>query len=70
MKFQDVKVGDNLYVKRSISYGWRQQKSFCIPTKVVRVTKTQFIVELNDGRYKKDTGSGYGDTCGYAYKEG
>ena len=56
MKFENVKVGDTVFVEREIRYGWGNMKDFWIPTKVKRVTKTQFVVELDDRRFKKDRG--------------
>jgi hypothetical protein len=68
-KFHDVKVGDTVFVPQTVSYDWNKAKSFFIPKKVIKTTKTQFTVEP-DIRFKNDgkmIGGGYGE---FAYKEG
>ena len=57
MKFENINVGDTVFVKKYVNFGWRQAKGFWIPTKVKRVTKTQFVVEESDRRFKREFGS-------------
>ena len=45
MKFENIKKGDIVFILKEISTGWNTSKSFFIPVKVERVTKTQFILE-------------------------
>lgn len=68
MKFENVKVGDIVYVEKSVNFGWRNSKMFFIPEKVIRVSKTQFVTESKT-RYKKN-GSEVGRYATYAYREG
>lgn len=59
MKFENIKVGDTVFLEKVVSYGWRNSKTFTIPFKVERVTATQFIV---DGRkFKKENGREIGE---------
>jgi len=67
-KFKDIQVGDTVYMRKSVSYGWGQGRGFTIPVKVIRVTKTQFVVE-GGNRYQKEWGTSIGD-YGSAKKEG
>jgi len=60
MKFENIKVGDKVVVKKSISLGWNRSKSFRVVTTVTKITKTQFTADGN--RYKKDNGSMIGDS--------
>lgn len=54
-KFEDIKVGDIVYVDKYVDYGWNHSKSFTIPVEVTRLTKAQFTTE--DGiRYRKSDG--------------
>lgn len=53
MKFENVKVGDTVFIEESINYRIYRSKKFFIPKKVVRVTKTQFVL-VNGDKYKKD----------------
>ena len=52
--FEDIKIGDIVYIKIRVPYSFGKHKSFQLPATVERVTKTQFIV--TGKRYKKDTG--------------
>ena len=68
-KFEDIKVGDTVYRLESIRFGaWFQKKykTFFIPEKVTKVTKSQFIVD--DIKVWKKNGDGVGKR--YAYKLG
>lgn len=68
MKFENVKVGDTVFTETKVRYGWQSAEIFFTPEKVVRVTKTQFVVDSGN-RYKKE-GNMIGDSFTYAYKEG
>lgn len=60
-KFKDVKVGDTVYLPEKVVYGFNKRKSFYLPVKVERVTKTQFAIE--GGRmFSKDWGSEIGES--------
>jgi hypothetical protein len=62
-KFDDIKVGDVVFINKKIETGWHSGKVFKISVTVERVTQTQFVAGGN--RYKKDCGSligGY-DRC-------
>ncbi len=66
-KFDDIKVGDVVFINKQIVTGWHSVKTFTIPVKVERVTPTQFVAGGN--RYKKDYGFLIGD-CGACYRLG
>lgn len=66
MKFENVKVGDTVFVRRSVSYGFKRSKSFFVPVKVERVTKKQFVL-TNGNRYQKENGRLIG--YGYSYND-
>lgn len=55
MKFANVKTGDTLYYQKSISYGWRSDKFFFVPTLVGKLTKTGFYC-TNGKFYLKEDG--------------
>lgn len=59
MKFDGIKIGDKVMVESIVEYGWGVYRSFWIPVKVKRVTKTQFVTS-DDSRWNKD-GKGIGD---------
>lgn len=66
-KFENIKLGDIVFVKKNITYGWGRSESFTVPEKVIKVTKTQFTTESGE-RYKKDGrvfGSGKYGSCYY-----
>lgn len=69
MKFENVKEGDIIYVRKGVPYGFNSARYFYIPVKVTKTTKTQFTCE-DSKRYKKDSGfeigGGYSDR---AYNE-
>lgn len=65
MKFENIKTGDVVYTPRSIRYDWNLRKTFYVPEKVIKVTKTQFTVESGN-RYKKN-GSRIGNHYEKAY---
>lgn len=54
-KFGDIKVGDEVFIRKTISIGFSRLIGFWILSKVDRVTKTQFTVGKD--RCRKDTGS-------------
>ena len=54
MKFEDIKVGDTVLIKKSVMYGYRYRRFFNIAMTVERITKTQFITDGK--RFKKDDG--------------
>lgn len=68
--FEDVKIGDIVFYSREVGY-WSNRKWFSIPTKVTKVTKTQFTCE-NGSRYFKQGGSQVGGSSymDKAFKEG
>ena len=68
MKFEDVKVGDIVYLEKEIVYGYSRSKLFIVKDEVVRVTKTQFVTKTNR-RYRKG-GAEVGKFMSVAYKEG
>ena len=73
MKFENVKVGDTVFVKHVLAYsfGWgngKFSKSFYLGYRVTKVTKTQFTAQFQkfEFRFKKD-GVGFGcDKVAYA----
>ncbi len=65
MKFENVKVGDTVFTEKIVRYNWSSSRTFFIPEKVTRITKTQFVVESGD-RYKKE-GYKIGDRFTSAY---
>ncbi len=58
MKFENIKVGDTVYIEKTIKYSWNRGETFFIPAKVKRITNTQFVTEGGE-RFKKD-GRGIG----------
>lgn len=64
MKFADVQVGDTVYIEKHVTYGFNPAKTFFVLVKVVRVTKTQLVVD--DGgkerRFKRDFGGEVGSS--------
>ena len=68
MKFENIKVGDTVFISEYVNYGWRNAEDFWIPKKVDRITKTQFILD-NGKRFKKD-GREIGDSWSEARSEG
>jgi len=75
-KFKNIKIGDTVYIEKTIRYSFNNSNSFFIPNKVVHVTATQFKTE-NGNRYKKDGRKigessqcyNLGDTCGWNNKK-
>ena len=68
-KFENIKTGDIVYIKRRVSYGYNKSKSFYVPVEVIKVTNTQFVTQGNH-RFKKE-GNGIGDNrYNEAYLEG
>lgn len=68
MKFENIKVGDTVFIEERVEYAYRSGKSFTIPVTVTKVTKTQFTVESGQ-RFKKD-GRMIGGGLRSAYYEG
>jgi len=60
MKFENIKVGDEIFIVESVRYGWNSSESFFIPKEVVKVTKTQFVIDGNL-RFNKKNGWGHGN---------
>lgn len=69
MRFGDIKIGDKVFVRREVRYGFHEFKYFYVQVEVDRVTKTQFTA---DGRrFKKDFGRQIGGNYGQsAFTEG
>jgi len=69
-KFENIQVGDTVYIREEINTGWNRGRSFWMPKKVTRLTPTMF--ELDDVKYRKSNGrkvtSDYGG--GSAYRLG
>lgn len=65
----EIKVGDIVYVKETVIYGWNKGRSFFVPKKVERLTKTLFVVEGGRKFNKKDLRE-YGERQSRAYFEG
>ena len=55
MKFENIKIGDTVFIQKTVLCGGRDEKPFYVPEKVIKVTSTQFTIE-DGGRYKKDNG--------------
>lgn len=53
--FEDIKVGDTVFIEKIVKFGWSNRRYFTIPVNVTRVTKTQFTVSSGE-RFKKDGG--------------
>jgi len=53
MKFENVKVDDTVYVDTGVEYGWNKARSFTLPKKVIKITKTQFVIE-GGRRFRKN----------------
>lgn len=53
--FEDIKVGDKVYLEEKVVIGFNRFKTFSIPYIVKRVTKTQFVTE-KDRRFDKKYG--------------
>jgi hypothetical protein len=53
IKFKNIKIGDTVITEECVKYGWGLGSTFYIPSKVVKVTKTQFVTE-NKARFNKD----------------
>lgn len=54
-KFENIKVGDTVYLHRGVRYGFNSDRWFYIPIEVIKTTKTQFTCN-NTRRYQKDGG--------------
>ena len=53
-KFEDVKIGDIVYIQVEVMASWGIGRDFWVPRPVERVTPKQFVIANN--RYKKDDG--------------
>jgi hypothetical protein len=62
-KFANVAVGDTVYGKKEISYGWGNSESFWIPCKVEKVTPKQF--QVGGEKYRKSDGLKATSSYGY-----
>jgi hypothetical protein len=70
MKFEDVKVGDNVLKDCFVRTGYSTGKSFLLTYEVVKITKTQFILN-DDTRVRKSDGRVIGGGIAeYIYKIG
>lgn len=66
---KELKVGDTVFERIGVVYGnWGKTKAFMIPTKVVKVTKTQFVV-TDGSRYSLSTFRGIGQKGKVVTKE-
>jgi len=66
-KFENIAVGDTVYISVDLRYGFAQPLSFWLPRKVQRLTKTLFILTGRKGveaKYKKADGSKPSHTYG------
>ena len=68
MKFENIKVGDEVLIPKNIPYGWKGGKTFYITACVTRVTKTQFC--CGEVRAKKENGNIIGDGWNQVYRDG
>ena len=59
-KFDDVKVGDIVYIQVEVMATWGIGKHFWVPRPVERVTPKQFVIANN--RYKKENGELIGNS--------
>lgn len=64
MKFENIKVGDKVFIESRVRCGLKTVKAFWILSEVTRTTKTQFLV--GDRRFKKDHGKEIGE-CYFDY---
>jgi len=65
IKFENIKVGDTVYVEKDVSYGWHKAETFYLPKIVTKVTKTQLTVE-GGRRFSKERGKEVGASFSYA----
>ena len=68
MKFKNIKAGDYVLIEKGIRISYFQSEHFLIKKKVLKVTKTQFVLE--DKTRIRKTGEILGDKYSLAYKEG
>lgn len=68
MKFENVKVGDMVFVEETVKNGFHGGESFYIPRRVTKESPTQFWV--GDYRYFKKDGKRIGVYGEYAWQEG
>lgn len=55
-KFENIKVGDTVYLHRGVRYGFNSDRWFYVPVEVTKTTATQFTCGSNNRRYQKDGG--------------
>jgi len=68
MKFENIKVGDTVFIKESVRFDYMSSRCFFVPVKVKRVTTKQFVTD-NDRIFKK-TGNEIGEVFSSAYELG
>jgi len=54
-RFDDLQAGDIVLVEVGVATGWRNYEYFWVPKTVVKITKTQIVLETGR-RYKKTNG--------------
>lgn len=67
-KFKNIKVGETVFIREYIDWGWQGRKYFFIPYSVERETKSHFVA--NKKRVRKDNGKIIGEYYNFAYYEG
>lgn len=65
MKFENIKIGDIIYIEEPVEYGWGNIRYFWIPVPVSKVTKTQFVA--GGYRFQKESGKMIGGNRYSAY---
>lgn len=66
-EFENIQINDIVLTEKQVSFGWGDYKSFYISQKVIKVTKTQFVIESGD-RYNKNGHICQSDSWKNAYK--
>lgn len=69
MKFENIKVGDTVFIPEHVRVDWRNYETFYLAKKVIKVTKTQFTIEGGQ-RYGKMHGAPIGEGSGEAMMQG
>ena len=68
--FEDIQVGDIVFIKDYIKYGFNIEEVFWVKAMVKRVTPTQFVTD-NERKFRKKDGKEIGGHYfSYAKKEG
>lgn len=65
--FEDIKVGDTVYLRSQVCHSWHVKPLFFLPHTVDRVTSAQF--KVGNLRYRKSDGKAVGENHS-AYKLG